>query len=241
MREHGVTKLSAESENYNFTATPLPCSYGKIYSSSAQAVGDKIIFLASDGLYAVKGNAVQKIAPALAEGMYFATEPDCVSFVYGGYYGLTYRTEEGERRTLFLDAEQEEGYFSDIIPVAPAFDGTHCYFLDEGFLSTFTVESARRVKSLKKVWESGYTRLGLGEGKKLLKGVTLFGKGTFKLIVQGEHAQEKGEFSLVLDGEKTVRPLIKSNGFYFCIESEDKTCSLENMSITATIFREGKS
>ncbi len=240
LREHGVTKLSAESENYDFTATPLPCGYGKVYPSSAQAVGDKIIFLASDGLYAVKGNAVQKIASALTEGMNFTNEPDCVSFVYGGYYGLTYRTEEGARRTLFLDVDREEGYFSDITPVAPAFDGTDCFFLDEGSLSTFTVESARRFKPLKKVWESGYTRLGLGAGKKLLRGVTLFGKGAFKLTVQGEHVHETREFFLLLDGEKTVRPLIKSNGFYFYIESEDETCSLENMSITASIFGEDK-
>ena len=237
LQEHGLTLLRSEGENFNFTATPVAATFGKVFSSSVQKVGKTLVFLASDGLYAFDGNSVERIAEKLTQGVNFSEESAFISCAYGAYYVLNYATAEGERYTLFFNVLTGEGWFSDINFTAPASDGVHCYFLDGGVLATFTEESARLGQPLKKVWESGYTRLNLGSGRKALRSLTVRGKGKFTLSVRDNSSKEK-KYVMALNGETTVQPLIKSTGFLLHIESEDKNCALEGLSATVDFLKE---
>ena len=61
-REYGITKISIYSSQSDFSFTHLYTSSSKIFEESVCVCGDKIFFMARDGLYSFNGNSVEKIA-----------------------------------------------------------------------------------------------------------------------------------------------------------------------------------
>lgn len=239
LRGRGLTLLRAEGENAGFSAEPVPAAFGAVFENSAQCVGEHILFLASDGLYAFDGSEAKRCAAPWLAAAPPAASPACRSAVRGAYYVLSYLTASGARRTLFYDPAAEDGFLSDTDMSLPACgeDGP-LFFTADGALVRFTRESARAGAPLKKIWRSGSTRLGLGAGRKQLRRLTLVGKGNFKLTVEGEHAREKLVYALAADGETSVQPLLKGRRFSVCVESEDADCTLERLEVSAAILKE---
>lgn len=60
-RENGITKISIYSSKNDFSFTHLYTSSSKIYENSVCVCGDKVFFMARDGLYTFNGNSVDKI------------------------------------------------------------------------------------------------------------------------------------------------------------------------------------
>lgn len=229
MREYGVTKISAETENFNFTATPVPMTCGKIYKDSVRRVGDRIVFLASDGVFAFDGNKTERMAESPSEIAW--DDPSPRSAVCGVYYVLNFKTKNDERITLFLNVATGETFFSDVNFTCAAFDGNDCYFYEDGELCGFTERSLRKGTPARKVWKSDYTNFGLEGKRKLLRSVTVYGEGKLKLIIRGGHVRENRVYELDLNGRKTVAPLIRDELFLIEAESSDENCALRQAAV----------
>ncbi|MBR7100318.1 MAG: hypothetical protein IKC91_04105 [Clostridia bacterium] len=236
LREYGITRLHTEGENFNFTAMPFSAAFGSVYADSIQRVGACLIFLTSEGLYSFNGNRVEKLNFAFLNGADFATSPDCRAFVYGAHYVLNYLDGKNNRRTLFLNPAEQEGWISDMDISFPISDGNRCFFLDNGIFATFSQKSSRCNGAMYKTWESDFTKLGLGDGRKLLRAVSLQGKGNVQLRIRGEHVFDERVYTLSLNGQAAVHPLLKGKAFSFQVESEDEECLLQSISVTAEIW-----
>ncbi len=83
-RTYGITRISAYSDQRQFSATNLFLSSGKIFADSVMVCGDCIIFVATDGMYRFDGVSTQKISDAF----YDRIDPDypyCKGQYYNGY------------------------------------------------------------------------------------------------------------------------------------------------------------
>lgn len=60
-RENGITKISIYTAKGSFAFTHLYTSPSKIYENSVVVCGEKVLFVARDGLYSFNGNTVSKI------------------------------------------------------------------------------------------------------------------------------------------------------------------------------------
>ncbi len=239
LRERGLTVLRAEAENFEFSALPFPAAFGAVHENSAQIVGEHLLFLTADGLYAFDGSGAERCAAAWLGAEPPADAPDCRSGVWGAYYVLSYLTAAGARRTLFYDPAAEEGYLSDLDMSRPACAGADCYFFSGGAFLRLTRQSVFAGRPLQKVWQSGYIRPGTGTGRKRLRRVTLFGSGNFRLTIEGGHAREKRVYSLCLRDAGSVRPQLSDAGFFVRIESEDADCVLRGLDVEAAAAKEG--
>lgn len=86
-RENGISRISAYGDQKNFSVSNLYVSTGKIYENSVCVCGDKIIFLASDGLYKFDGLNTTKILNNISKNLAFQTnELVCSCYHNGSYY-----------------------------------------------------------------------------------------------------------------------------------------------------------
>ncbi len=86
-REYGISRLSAYANQTTFSVSNLFVSSGKIYANSVCVCGDKILFLAEDGLYRFDGLDTTKILNNISNSI-TAQDNNCISSCYqnGSYY-----------------------------------------------------------------------------------------------------------------------------------------------------------
>jgi len=87
-REYGISRLSAFASQDQFTISNLFVSSGKIYPSSVCVCGDRIIFLASDGLYAFDGLNTTKILSNITNNLTNINNQQATSCYFNGCYYL---------------------------------------------------------------------------------------------------------------------------------------------------------
>lgn len=84
-REMGISRLSASGAQEEFFLSHLFVSSGKIYDKTICLCGDKIVFLASDGIYSFNGTETTKILADLSNMIMPAPNSKAV-FFDGKYY-----------------------------------------------------------------------------------------------------------------------------------------------------------
>lgn len=87
-REYGISRLSAYGDQTNFAISNLFVSSGKIYSDSVCVCGDKIFFLASDGLYRFDGVDTIKILDNISSNISNIKNQTASACYYNGSYYL---------------------------------------------------------------------------------------------------------------------------------------------------------
>jgi len=87
-RENGISRLTAYGDQSNFAVSNLFVSSGKIYASSVCVCGDRIIFLASDGLYRFDGVNTTKILGNIAKNIKNNNDEKISACYYNGCYYL---------------------------------------------------------------------------------------------------------------------------------------------------------
>lgn len=87
-REFGISRLSAFGDQSNFSIANLYVSSGKIYDKSVCVCGDKILFLANDGLYRFDGVDTTKILTNISSNISFINEQEVNACYHNGYYYL---------------------------------------------------------------------------------------------------------------------------------------------------------
>lgn len=99
-RSYGITRLTAYSMQTEFSVVPLFVSSGKIYPDTVCVCGDRIIFLAEDGLYAFDGLSTQRILDSVYPLFESCDNSKAVSAYYNGCYyiacNLNYKTKSGD-------------------------------------------------------------------------------------------------------------------------------------------------
>jgi len=87
-RENGISRLSAYGDQRNFAISNLFVSSGKIYASSVCVCGDRIFFLANDGLYRFDGVDTVKILDNISTNISNIKNQVASACYYNGSYYL---------------------------------------------------------------------------------------------------------------------------------------------------------
>ncbi len=102
-RDYGINRLTAYGDQSEFTLTKLFVSTGRIFADTVAVYGDKVIFLAEDGLYAFDGTGAARIldgiTPMISSGEYAAA-----CFFNCRYY-LAVRCDYGDGRSILAENE----------------------------------------------------------------------------------------------------------------------------------------
>ncbi len=101
-RSYGIARLSAYADQTQFTLTQLFVSSGKIFPESVTVCGDRILFLAEDGLYAFDGLSTRKILEGVFPFLKGLDQSASRGAFYNGKYYLTanFAFPEGEESAL---------------------------------------------------------------------------------------------------------------------------------------------
>ncbi|MCL2555673.1 MAG: hypothetical protein FWE03_01460 [Firmicutes bacterium] len=84
-REYGISRLTAFGDQRDFSVTNLFVSSGRIYADTVALIGDRVIFLASDGLYSFDGLSARRILRNL-DGLIVPDKNAKAHGALGSYY-----------------------------------------------------------------------------------------------------------------------------------------------------------
>lgn len=233
-REHGIFRLVAYAEQTDFTVSKVFVDTGKIYADTIAQFGDKIVFLADDGLYVFDGYNVSRIAKDLPE---IERKSRAVGACFEGKYYLACRFTEyvNAENTLWqnnalVEFDLSLGLFSIIKDVDVVRLITVQVHHNTGVLAVYgsgktnfmgkvDLHGEVMLNATKKHWESPVNDLG-SELRKVVREVqlTTLGKITLGVIVDGE------VFEFDVEGSPLPQKIIvgkagQTIGFY--IDSEE--------------------
>ncbi len=196
-RDYGISRISAYGAQTDFSVSNLFVSSGKIFPGSVCLCGDRIIFLAEDGLYAFDGASTHKILPSL-DGLFESGEKCCSTYSGGKYYLSFKRTFDGEyvgdeNSTLANNALLVYTVESGEYALSRGFDVVNFCRIDDqvfsvmanGTIGKVVVNGKNMGVSLKKKWSIPKTDMGV-VGNKRVREITLFTQSDCKLVLKND-------------------------------------------------------
>ncbi len=192
-RDYGISRLTAYADQTEFSVSNLFVSSGRIYPETVTLCGDRILFLADDGMYAFDGISTSRILPKLA-GCFDGGSP--AAAYYGGKYYLAARL-----RTDGGTVGCEEGTFvnNGLIVYSPA-DGSAC--ICRGYdvsafarLTPYAVSGGRvysvtKNNVLPKRWRVPQTDLGNPDSVKEITAAVIEKEGAVTVTVTTERGSK---------------------------------------------------
>lgn len=128
--ERGIFRLKADGAARDFQLTAIEYGGGKIFGKTVGNCGDVIFFLAEDGLYRMRGDVVKRVCKHLPIRPKESGE-FCNHGVAGDDFLVRYVEVSGKRRTLVVDSEGKDGYFTSHFEGLGEHNGkTLCRYLD---------------------------------------------------------------------------------------------------------------
>ena len=128
--ERGIFRLKADGAARDFQLTAIEYGGGKIFGKTVGNCGDVIFFLAQDGLYRMRGDVVKRVCKHLPIRPKESGE-FCNHGVSGDDFLVRYLEASGKRRTLVVDSEGKDGYFTSYFEGLGEHNGkTLCRYLD---------------------------------------------------------------------------------------------------------------
>lgn len=242
-REFGISKLSAFGNQSSFSCSNLYVSSGRINPESVCVCGDKILFLASDGIYKFDGVDTVKILSNIEDGFYQMDNKKAVACFSGSSYFLACNFKENsEELNTLLEIDTTsyslknivKGYeFKFISSIATSeFEGVIAIVRDNvknAFLPAFVVKNGKYFDvSTKKVWNSQITNVGDTFSKKMLRNIFVQTSSPIKIIVCADGIEHEFVFS----SSKNI--LMKScmipvSDFSFKIVCDNTSCNIKNL------------
>lgn len=122
-RDYGITRISEFGVAKDIELFNLYSSKSKIYGKSVVRCGDKILFLARNGLYSFNGSKVQKILPKLTKYLARFDNKNAVGAFDGQNYLLALRLNFFDDKVVGCE-EYEGGFTNNAILVYNIFEGT---------------------------------------------------------------------------------------------------------------------
>lgn len=212
--EYGVLKLEVAGKARDMKIERLGYNGGRILRDTAAVCsvgGEKLFFLAEDGLYLFDGKRAKRICEELAIRPYRGTQT-CACAAAEGKYTVQYVDETGETRRIVVDAASETGYDSFAVEALSAADGKiFCKY--EGEPHTLTDADLPTGEA------STFTAVGVTfgvEGVKRLQTLRLEGEGRITVAVSSEKRKKTRTVDFV-NGRASVR--LWQRGRAFSIEA----------------------
>lgn len=207
-RQFGVARLNARGKASEFSVETLPYGGGEIFVGSVATCGDKIFFMARDGLWTFNGKSFEK-ASVGKRILPNWSKPNFRAAYACGKYILQYTDEKQENCSFVVSLDGKSGYFGYY---KNALSGSMGYALCYRNNAIEYVAEDGTLPSGEKYSFTGATNFGYS-GRKTLKSVTLRGKGKaqFSVTSEGGNRTFALDFS---DGEQTVRVDLKGRTFY---------------------------
>jgi len=171
-RDYGISRITAFGDQSEFSATNLFTSSGRIYGKTPTACGDRIMFLASDGIYMFDGISTIPVAGHL-KGL-IKHSPNAVATYHDGKYFLSLNLDIGtpsadNRNNSFISIDLKSGLVNVTHGIGPtafnSIDG-NLFAISHGTIGTIN-NSARNAGdiALRKSYVSPLIDLGTDEIK----------------------------------------------------------------------------
>ncbi len=260
-REYGISRLTAFASQSEFSVSNLFVSSGKIYTNSVSVCGDRIIFMAEDGMYAFDGLTTTKILEEISHGLVGQNNDDCSACYYNGNYYLSCKFLFGDdddncknnfvaNSILEIDATTCKlkslthglniKYISAMTGNFPGVVALVSPNEKNAFLPTFICKNGQYLgKTLEKVWKSPFTILTNGMEKKTLRKLSVSTLGDIKIKIF--HDDKQHEYAIKGSKKPTILRLnIGLDNFAFAIISCDQLCQIDRImfefSVAKTIY-----
>ena len=238
-RDHGITRVTAYADQAEFSVTNLFVSAGRIYPESIARCGDRILFVASDGVYAFDGYTCVRVLHSL-DGIIADGEVTSSAFFDGKYYlscrmnfpgGDVVGCEAGEygaNGLIVYDIATggyavSRGLDIDFI-TAVTYDGEDMIVAHDSVgLGVITRCGSRFDAPLKKKWKSPSSDLGALDKIKSVREVHIGSTVPVTLTVAcGERTRSVS----VKSGMRTVRPHITGRTVSVAVETDASGCNI---------------
>ena len=238
-RDYGISRLTAFGDQEGFSVSHLFVSSAKIYPGSIAVCGDRILFLASNGLYSFDGYSATKILPNISQA--FSTNNNaCTSAFFEGKYYLAFNVkfdedldfnESGFINNCLLEYDIKTKNYKlsrgvDIIHIESVMVGGYekLYLCmrekqSENYKVCSINDSGSYLStSLKKVWKTGFYGFNKKQKNKCVRSVSLYltGDPAFLTIESDTGYTKKVE---LLSGANTYNFYVFGSKFRFIFES----------------------
>lgn len=207
-RERGIVVLSAGGAGRDFSARMPGYGGGRIFGESVRAFGNRIVFLAEDGLYAFDGWTAEKICQEVT--VFPDRKGQVKSGIASGKYLLVYSDTSGEKKLLVLDGATDSAYFSSLPVDALSATSRGLLCTGEGQVKEIALDGVLPAGT-EAVFAAENSDFGI-KGRKLWKTVIVRGEGSCRLETQA--GEEKRAYSLSFEsGEARAVPLHRGENF----------------------------
>lgn len=201
-RDYGISRLTAFGAQTEFSVTNLFVSSGKIYPDTVAVCGDRILFLAADGLYSFDGLTTARIARHL-DGLIRPSERAVACYCAGKYYLSTASEAGGENdlltvidprtKTTSVNKDVRVRSFSPIVQSA----GETLYVCspDAEHLGVVRTGGDYFGNALQRSWRTGMSDLNAPDKRKLVTDVYLDTKYPCTATVSTERGSKTFSFA----------------------------------------------
>lgn len=205
VRQHGLAEISAVGAAREFAVKRIAYGGGEIKKGGVCAVRERLIFLASDGVYRYLQGEFTKLVSGKLEDL--DEEKAIAASAAGDKYRLAYTDKNAKKKALVVDGEDGSCYLSFVL-----------YGLQNGSF-TAGIRSCRFFKAADKVElpsdEECYARVfkvDFGEsGEKVVRKISCIGRGKVALTISSNRGEKKGE--LVLTPKDSMQFALKGREF----------------------------
>lgn len=258
-KEYGISRLSAYGDQSEFSLSSMFVTSGKIYGNSVCVCGDRIMFLARDGIYSFDGYSATKLSLNI-ESMFEDNNDKCCSAYHNGKYYLGCRLKYDDSEIVGCES-YSDGYINNSLieldlktgdisltrgvdlkdmcsieyetvnKLAVLFNNEHQKILGE-------MDQSGEIfgTPLKKVWTSPNTNLGYPDKVKKISKFTLVTKQDCKIIIKTDVESKtfdvKGK-----ESTSVIYPNLRGEMFQFSIESCGNTASIACPEITIDVSK----
>jgi len=242
-RDYGISRLTAFGDQEGFSVSHLFVSSAKIYPGSVAVCGDRILFLASNGLYSFDGYTATKILSNISSAFSKENNSSVGAFFEGKYYlalNAKFDDDIDFNETNFInnclieyDIKSKDYKITrgvDIAYIQPVMCGGYekLYLCarnnDLSNYQVVTIDDSGIFlnKSLKKVWKSDFYNFNKKQKSKCLRSVSVYvdGDGGY-LTVESDTGCKK---TIKLDaGANTYNFFVFGAKFRFIFEATGDT------------------
>ncbi|MCL2540360.1 MAG: hypothetical protein FWE53_02890 [Firmicutes bacterium] len=254
LRDYGISRVSAWGAQADFSVNHLFVSSGKIYANTAVLCGNRIVWLAYDGLYTFDGISTNKRTLGF-EKLFEGTQNDNAGAEYhNGKYYLSCRLNYGDDKVV--GGESDAGHKNNALIEYDLNTGEYCIFRGTDIAGLLSVQDGSFNKLLcwfntgrtstigevnnsgmlfnepaVKVWSSPLTDLGYPDKNKVLKEIVFQSSHDCKLAVT--HDDKTTEYEIKGSG-KGVRVKLNLAAKKFSLEfsSDTQECNISNPQAT---------
>lgn len=202
-RDFGISRLYGTGGQTSFSVTNMYVSSGRIYPDTVALCGDRVLFLAGDGLYRFDGINTVRVLPQL-DGMILPDENARGAYCRGKYYLACRIAGEGAvgcesgmyKNNAVIEIDVSKGEFTllrgaDVSEICPV--GEKPYFVCDGKAGVIDGSGALFGTPLGKKWRSPLSDFN-SERIKILREICFFAEGSGAVTVNADGNSESYNF-----------------------------------------------